>query len=202
MRSAARSYQRSRALEASCEPSTIASVASLTWHTVHSRFSPPQPVAGFCEEQVAHHRQDQVAFQPDPAAALPMIQADFSFTVFEAAFDVPTPEGDLQQLFDRRVRRSIAEEVFDLAREGMIADKQMIRPFRQSAFVFDVDQHVFDSPHKRPFLGILDAPRLPLLFGQLAVRLRQPLDGLRLRGTRHEPRGFSPGAACGGKAGS
>src|SRR5579871_556410 len=136
-----------------------------------------------------------MAFQADPAAALPMIQADFSFAIFKAALNGPTAEGNSQQLFDWHVRWSIAQEVFDLSREWMIADEQVVRSFRQSAFVFDVDQHVLDAPHQGSFLGVLDAPCLPTLSGQGRVRLRQPLDGLRFCGAGHKARSFSPRSA-------
>src|SRR6267154_2386641 len=112
MRLAILLYRCSRACGSSCQPWSIASVATRTWQTVHSRFFPPQPLAGFGEEQVTHGGQNQMAFQTQPAAAFPMIQSDFSFPVLKAAFDAPSTERHVQQLLHRRLLRSVAQEVF------------------------------------------------------------------------------------------
>src|ERR1700692_1631324 len=107
----------------------IASVATRTWQTVQSRFFPPQPLAGFGQEQVAHGGQNrvvlggenQMSFKADPAPAFPMIQSDFSFAVLKAAFNAPAAERDPQQLLQRHVRRSVAQKIFNLACERVVA---------------------------------------------------------------------------------
>ena len=186
MRLAVLSYRRSRARGSSCQLWTSASVATRTWQTVHSRFFPPQPLAGFGQEQIAHGGQNQMAFQAEPAAAFPMIQSNFSFAVLKATFDAPAAERHAQQLLHRRVRRSVAQEVFNLACERVVAHEQVIWPLRQPLFVFDMDQDVLDVPDQRTFLGVLDSPCLPRLSGQCRVRLSQMLDRLGLGTTSHQ----------------
>src|SRR5439155_15112880 len=124
----------------------------------------------------------------------PMIESYLSFAILKAAFDPPAPERHAQQLLDRRAGRSVAQEVFDLVRERVVAHEQMVRPLGQTLFVFDMDQHVLDAPNQRPFLGVLDPPGLPRLNGQRRVRLSQMLDCLRLATARHKTWDFPPTA--------
>src|SRR5439155_2916433 len=185
MRWAILSYKRVQVGGSSCELRIKASATIRTWQTVHSGFFPPQSLASLCQEEVADGGQNQMAFQAKPAAALPMIESYLSFAILKAAFDPPAPERHAQQLLDRRARRSVAQEVFDLVRERVVAHEQMVRPLGQTLFVFDMDQHVLDAPNQRPFLGVLDPPGLPRLNGQRRVRLSQMLDCLRLATARH-----------------
>src|SRR5579862_7665803 len=66
-----------------------AAKAVCNWQTVRSTFffRPFLPHLG--QEQVAHHRQHQVAFQPDVASALVLVQTDFALLVLKASFDTP-----------------------------------------------------------------------------------------------------------------
>src|SRR5947209_16963021 len=70
----------------------------------------------------------------------------------------------------------------------------MMRLLRQPLFVFDMDEHVLDVPDQRPFLGVLDPPRLPRLSGQRRVRLSQMLDRLGLGAASHQAWDFPPTA--------
>src|SRR3954470_15659188 len=84
---------------------TKADVAVCSWQTVSSgsffRPSLPHPR----QEQVAHRRDDQVAFQPQIAAPLVLVQADLALVVLEAPFHAPAREGHQQQDLHRRRRR-------------------------------------------------------------------------------------------------
>ena len=136
-----------------------------------------------------------MTFQTKPAATLPMIESHLSFAILKAAFDPPAAERHAQQFLHRRARRSVAQEVFDLARERVVTHEQvMMRLLRQPPFVFDMDEHVLDVPDQRPFLGVLDPPRLPRLSGQRRVRLSQMLDRLGLGAASHQAWDFPPTA--------
>ena len=66
-----------------------ADTAVWIWHSVSSRFFPPELLTHPRQEQVAHAAQDQVAFQPPVAPTLVLIQADLPLLVLETALDPP-----------------------------------------------------------------------------------------------------------------
>src|SRR5579871_7026848 len=91
--------------------SSCASTASFTWHIVHSGFSPPKREVGLGQEEEAHCRQDEMAFEPEVGADFEVIQADFALVIFEAALDMPAREGDVKDGFQRNAWRRIGDEV-------------------------------------------------------------------------------------------
>ena len=116
---------------------TTAPAARRTWHNVTSGFFPPQPLAPDHQEQVADRRQYQVALQTQPRPPLPTSQPDFPFLLLEAALDRPTGKRYPQQVLQRRVRRSITEEVLPLARQRIVAHQQTITFPRQAFLVLE-----------------------------------------------------------------
>src|SRR5439155_25426878 len=58
------------------------------------------------------------------ASYLEVVEADFLLRVLEAPFDVPTSEGDGEQGGDRRLQRSVREEVLQLAVERALRDDE------------------------------------------------------------------------------
>src|ERR1700734_2335907 len=173
---------------------TMASTAACTWHTVTSGFFFLQPLAAFCEEQVADRREDEVPLQADPPAAFPMIQPHFAFVVLEASLDAPPREGHTQQGPNRRLRRRIADEVFDHVRLGISADQQMKWPARQSVLILEEHERVFHFPDHRSFLAILNTPGLPALVFQARMPVGQGFDRLRRRTAGAQTRLFAKGA--------
>ena len=95
---------------------TTAVIAVCTWHTVNSGFSPPQLLMNGGQKQIADSAQHQMAFEPDPAASFVVVESDFSFLVFKAAFNPPPREGDPQQHTHARTgeigRASCRERVY------------------------------------------------------------------------------------------
>src|SRR5713101_6375248 len=89
-----------------------ASATIRTWQTVHSGFFPPQLLARFCQEQIANARENQMAFQAEPATAFPMIESHLAFAILKASLDRPAAERHAQQLLHRRTRRSVTQKVF------------------------------------------------------------------------------------------
>src|SRR6476620_10344163 len=100
--SAACSYRRLQARPDCHQLQTTAAIAVCTWHTVSSGFFPPKALMDPRQEQVTHHRKDQVTFQADIASAFKMIQTQLPFLILKAALDTPARESDHQQLLDRR----------------------------------------------------------------------------------------------------
>src|ERR1019366_7265176 len=84
------------------------------WHSVNSRFSPPEFLSHSRQEQVAHANQDQVAFQALVAPALVLVQTDLGLLVFETALDPPSRERDQEHRLDRRPHRRVADEELQL----------------------------------------------------------------------------------------
>src|SRR5512142_2153958 len=65
---------------------TKAATAVCSWQTVRSGFFPPPLLPHPRQEQQAHRREEQVAFQPHMAPALVVLQADLAFVILEAPF--------------------------------------------------------------------------------------------------------------------
>src|ERR1700730_12814904 len=60
-----------------------AATAVCTWHSVSSRFFPPELLSHPRQEQVAHATEDQVAFQPLVTPALVLVQPDLGLLVLK-----------------------------------------------------------------------------------------------------------------------
>src|SRR5579872_7530052 len=86
------SYRRSRAIGVSSRPSMMASVAIRTWQMVHSGFFPPQRLTRFRRHQVADRSQNQMSLEADPAAPLPMIEAQLTLAILKTTLDGPPSE--------------------------------------------------------------------------------------------------------------
>src|SRR5450432_1569963 len=71
-----------------------AATAVCTWHSVSSRFFPPELLPHPRQEQVTDATEDQVAFQTPVASALVLVQPDLGLLVLETALDPPPRERD------------------------------------------------------------------------------------------------------------
>src|SRR5271166_6573088 len=150
---------------------TTAAIAMRTWQTVNSGFFPPEVLVDLCQEQVAYPRDDHVSLQTLIPSAFVVIQAEFTFFIFKAAFDAPTRKGNQQHRLYRGSDRSVAHKILDDARLHNVAGHdQMIRLLGQAFFVPRIDQHMLDLPHHRALLAILDAIALPCLFTQRPMK--------------------------------
>src|SRR5258708_7425403 len=79
-----------------------AATAVWIWHSVNSRFLPPELLAHPRQEQVAHAAQNQVAFQSLVATALELVQANLGFLVLKTTLHAPPRERHEQQVLHRR----------------------------------------------------------------------------------------------------
>ena len=74
-----------------------AATAVCTWHSVSSRFSPPELLPHPRQEQVAQATEDQVALQPLVPSALVLVQPDLGLLVLETALHPPPRERHEQE---------------------------------------------------------------------------------------------------------
>src|SRR3954470_8737117 len=135
---------------------TKAAVAVCSWQTVSSGFffrpSLPHPR----QEQVAHRRDDQVAFQPQVAAPLVLIQADLALVVLETPLHTPAREGHQQQDPHRRPRRRVAHEELHLLGVQDIAGHHQVEPLPgQPVGVPRCEHDVLTFPHHGALLAVL-----------------------------------------------
>ena len=86
---AARAASRLAASSPSPNPSTDAAAAVRNWLTVSSGFFPPQLPADLSQQEVADRADDLMAFQPQVAATLPVVEPQLRFAVLKAPLDVP-----------------------------------------------------------------------------------------------------------------
>src|ERR1700728_236624 len=167
-----------------------AAKAECNWQTVRFGFFPPF-LSHLGQEQVAHHRQHQMAFQSDVASALVLVQADFAFLVLEASFDTPARQGHQQQLAGTGFLGRVTEEKLELSlMEHVAGDEQMQLFSGQTLLVFDGQKHLLAFPHDRPVFALLDTPTLPGLLLDLGVVqpvIDPPGLGAAARQTRHLP---------------
>ena len=79
---------------------TKALAASRTWLSVINGFFPPQTFGLACQEQLADHRDVQMAHHGLILADLEVRVAQFAFLVLKRALDRPACEGDVQPGFE------------------------------------------------------------------------------------------------------
>src|SRR5208337_724852 len=119
-----------------------------------------------------------MAFQPQIAATLVLIQADLTLVVLEASFHAPPREGHQQQGRYSGFRRCVAHEEFDLGGLQDIAGHHQVEPLSgQAVGVFDRDHDVLTFPHHWPLLAVLDMEPLPGPIAQPWVA-QHPVDPL------------------------
>src|SRR6188474_2789372 len=87
-----------------------------TCSKVISGFFPPQPFGLLGDEAQDQQTQNQMSQQGHVAPPLEMPPADFRFADAEAVLHMPAAKGHPQELFQRRIRRGVGDEIFDLPR--------------------------------------------------------------------------------------
>src|SRR3954447_20846919 len=155
---------------------TKADIAVCSWQTVSSGFffRPSLPHAR--QEQVTHGRDDQVASQPQVAAALVLIQADLALVVLEAPLHAPAREGHQQEDPHRRPRRRVADEELHLLGIQDVAGDHQAKPLAGEAVgVRGRDHDMLTFPHHGALLAVLDVVLAPGLVAQPRV-LEQLVD--------------------------
>src|SRR5262245_15239315 len=140
-----------------------------TWHSVSSGFFPPESLSHSCQEQVADHAEDQVAFQSQVQPALIVVEPHLSLVVLETALHPPAREGHQEHCLDRHLRPTVADEKLDLIGvEDVAGHDQMHLLPRQAVLALGREPAVFDLPDHRSLLSVLDPPPLPRLVPQVA----------------------------------
>src|SRR5271156_1551911 len=150
--------ERIRAIKAVCN-----------WQTVRSGFFPPF-LSHLGQEQIAYHRQNEVAFQAEVSSALVLVHADFALVILKASFHTPARQGHQQQFAGTGLRRSVADVELQLSfMEHIASDEQMHAGAGQTILVLDGQEHFLAFPHHRAIFAILDTPTLPGLISNLGV---------------------------------
>src|SRR4051812_23644286 len=141
---------------------TKAADAVCSWQTVNSGFFPPEFLPRSRQEQVGHRREDQMAFQPQVAAALVLVQPDLALLVLKAALHPPTRERDQEQGPDAHPRGRVADEELHLVRIQHVAGHHQVeRLTRQAVGPLDRQHHVLALPDHRSLLAVLDSEPSP-----------------------------------------
>src|SRR5215207_8147832 len=95
-------------------PSTNAAAAVRTWHTVHSRFFPPELASDLPKEPKAHCTDRLVPLQSQVTATFPVVKTQLRLAIFKAALHMPPCQPHQKQRVRGCLRRRVAHEVLDL----------------------------------------------------------------------------------------
>src|SRR4051794_40598009 len=101
-------------LDPNPNPSTNAAAAVRTWHTVHSRFSPPERVSSLRKKQKAHRTDRLVPLQPQVTATFPVVETQLRLAILKAALHMPPCQPHQKHGVRGCLRRRVAHEVLDL----------------------------------------------------------------------------------------
>src|SRR5271165_2610038 len=127
---------------------TKAAIAVWSWQTVSSGFFFCPFLSHACQEQVAYRRENQMAFQPQIAATLKLIQADLALVVLEATFHSPAREGHQKQGLHAGLRWCLGDEELHVLGLQDIAGHQQVELLAGEAVdVFHSNHNVFTFPH-------------------------------------------------------
>ena len=122
----------------SSERCSIWPVARATCSNVIVGFFSPEPRCFRGQKVHADSRTKPMSYQALVGAHLERTEPTFLFGPLEPLFHVPASETDSHHFFDRRVFRSIADEVFDLTRFRISRHNQPILPISRTRPAFGV----------------------------------------------------------------
>src|SRR5271170_6180943 len=149
---------------------TKAAIAVCNWQMVSSGFFFPPVLTHASQEQVAYRRDDEVAFQPQIATPLVLIQTDLALVVLETTFHTPARERHQQQGLQTGLYGAVADEELQFVRLQDVARHHQVESLAgQPLGVFDGDHGVLTFPYHGPLLTILDVEPLPRLIAEPLV---------------------------------
>src|SRR5947209_8539595 len=169
-------------------PSTKAAAAVRTWHTVHSRFSPPKLESSLRKKQNAPCTDRLVPLQPQVTATFPVVKAQLRLAILKAALHMPPGQPRQKQWVRGCLRRRVAHKVLDLLGIPHVAGRNQFQAqSRQIILVLGRDRDPLRLPDHRPFLTVLDVVGLPGLRQERGTGEQVVLQAQRPRTARNQP---------------
>src|SRR3954453_504976 len=169
-------------------PSTNAAAAVRTWHTVHSRFFPPERASSLRKKQEAHCTDRLVPLQPQVTATFPVIKAQLRLAILKAALHMPPGQPHQKQWVRDCLRRRVAHKVLDLLGILHVAGSHQFQAqSRQIILVLGCDRDPLRLPDHRPFVTVLDMVGLPRLRQERGTGAQVVLQTQRPRTARNQP---------------